>query len=231
MSNEKPAPNLSAEIFTELKNRIIHWEYMPDHRLTELALSEEFGVSRSPIREVLQMLEEKGLVKKVPRLGYTVRQPDLREVYELYEYRLALETFIVERLANEGMNEKIWQKLFNQWQTCLKQVRQVGEDTSALDEEFHEQLAIALGNSVIHDQIKEVNERIHFIRLNDITTVGRFETTCHQHLLILDAINKRDVAAARANIKQNIEEGRSNVDRAIKEALSKAFIKSNSTND
>jgi len=224
MIKDDTPSNLSAEIFAELKNRIIHWEYLPNHRFTEIALSEEFGVSRSPIREVLQMLEENGLVKKIPRLGYTVHQPDLSEIIELYDFRLALELFIVENLAEQGMDEEMWEELHDYWYQCLNCLPEIDKNITIRDEAYHEELAKSFGNFIFLEKLKEVNERIHFIRMNDITTPDRLELTCKQHLMILTAIKQRDVELARTTIMQNIQDGRLNVDQAIKEALSKKFF-------
>jgi len=85
----QPSPNLSTEIFTVLKDRIIRWQYASGHRFTEEGLCEEFGVSRSPVREALRMLVENDLVEKAPYKSYSVKQPDLQEIQELYDVRLA----------------------------------------------------------------------------------------------------------------------------------------------
>src|SRR5829696_383208 len=95
----QPSPNLSTEIFTVLKDRIIRWHYASGHRFTEEGLCEEFGVSRSPVREALRMLVENNLVEKMPYKGYRVKQLDMKEIHELYEVRMALETFVIERLT------------------------------------------------------------------------------------------------------------------------------------
>jgi DNA-binding GntR family transcriptional regulator len=149
----------------------------------------------------------------------------MEESYELYELRLALELYIVEQLAEKGMDGPNWQELYNRWHSYLTESLQIGENTSIQDEDFHESLAKALGNTAIYQKVKEVNERLHFIRMNDITTTERWRLTCEQHLKILEMINKRDCEGARKSMKINIEEGRSNADRAIKEALSNAYLK------
>ncbi|MBI3355630.1 MAG: GntR family transcriptional regulator, partial [Nitrospirae bacterium] len=77
--------NLSASIVATLKERIIHWQYPPEHRLTEAELCQKFGVSRSPVREALRILATDGFVKKMPNRGYVVKQHNLREIEELYE--------------------------------------------------------------------------------------------------------------------------------------------------
>jgi DNA-binding GntR family transcriptional regulator len=67
----------ATELYDTLKGRILRWEYPPGHRFTEETLCKEFGVSRSPVRETLRMLEEQGLVDKVPYRGCTVKQLNL----------------------------------------------------------------------------------------------------------------------------------------------------------
>src|SRR5204862_1866743 len=89
-----------AEIFAALKHRIIRWEYPPGYRFTEEEICKEFGVSRSPVRETLRMLEEHGLVEKVPYRGCTVKQPDVQAINELYDVRAILETQVGELMAN-----------------------------------------------------------------------------------------------------------------------------------
>ncbi len=98
----------AAEIFSVLKTRIVQWEYPPGHRFTEEELCKEFGVSRSPVRETLRMLEENNLVDKIPYRGCTVKQPDLNEINELYDVRVILESAVAEHLATHGMPQADW---------------------------------------------------------------------------------------------------------------------------
>jgi DNA-binding GntR family transcriptional regulator len=107
MKNQS-SPNISSEVFSTLKERIIRWDYAPGHRFTEEALCDEFGMSRSPIREALRMLVENGLVDKEPHRGYSVKQPDMKEIFDLYDVRLALETYVVATLAQKGMPAEVW---------------------------------------------------------------------------------------------------------------------------
>ncbi len=223
MKSRKASP-LSAEIFTVLKERIICWEYPPGHRFIEEELCEEFGVSRSPIRETLQMLVENGLVTKEPYRGYTVRQPDMEEIHQLYDVRLALETYVVEWLATHGMPAERWTELYRVWQRALQDTPQVLADFAEKDEAFHEALAECTGNRVLLSFLRSANERLHFIRMTDITNVDRLRATCEQHLRILECIQKGDVQGAREAMKLNIEGGRQKVAQAFMEALSRAFL-------
>lgn len=216
--------NLSAEIFTALKERIIHWQYPSGHRFTEEALCEEFGVSRSPVREALRMLVENNLVDKAPHKGYSVKQLDLQEIHELYDVRMALETFVIERLAQRGFPQDGFDALYRTWQDLRRAPTDESVNFPDKDEEFHETLAAWTGNRTLLDQIRSIDERLHFIRMADITSPERLEATCGQHLRILDCIREKNIECAREALQVNIEDGRKNVEHAIKEALARAYM-------
>jgi len=223
MTRQSPS-NLSSEIFSALKDRIIRWQYPSGYRFTEEALCEEFGVSRSPIREALRMLVENNLVDKAPHKGYSVKQLDLQEIHELYDVRLALETFVIERLAQRGYPEQEWKTLYQTWKNLRKAAMTDSVNFPDKDEEFHETLAIWTGNQTLLQQIQAIDERLHFIRMADITSAERLETTCEQHLKILDCIKEKNIDCAREALQRNIEDGRKNVEHAIKEALARAYL-------
>lgn len=219
--------NMSFEIFQTIRSRIIGWEYPPGYHLTEDALSQEFHVSRIPVREALRLLEESHLVEKVPHHGCTVRQLTQREINELYDVRLALEGFVVEQLAKNGMDDTIWQQLKDHWQTLYHTDPGVEFDAHLLareDEMFHETLALATENETLVMTLKGINERLAFVRFTDITSLNRLLETCQQHLPILDFIQQGEAEKAREAMWLNIEYGRANVETALKDVLSKAYF-------
>jgi DNA-binding GntR family transcriptional regulator len=221
---EQHSPNLSTDVFSVLKERIIRWEYAPGHRFTEEGLCEEFGVSRSPVREALRMLVENRLVEKAPHKGYSVKQLDMQEIHELYDVRIALETYVIEHLAQNDYPEKDWKELYRTWQNLRKVAITDPADFAKLDEEFHEKLAVWTGNRTLLQQIRSIDERLYFIRVTDITTTARLRDTCEQHLRIIDCIREKNIECAREALQLNIEDGRKNVEHAIKEALARAYL-------
>jgi DNA-binding GntR family transcriptional regulator len=227
MNHQPDAPH-STEIFAVLKERIVAWDYPPDYRLTEEELCHEFGVSRSPIREVLRMLEKDGLVEKVPYRGCRVRQPDLERINEFYDVRQVLEVFAVTQLAQKGMPSSVWDDLHATWHALLSVHTDAAFaelDAARLDEQFHEALAAATGNQTLHTFIQMANARLHFVRVADITSLERLHQTCHEHLAILQHIANRDPQAASAAMTHNIEAGRKTVRPALKEALMRGYLK------
>ena len=216
--------NLSASIVATLKERIIHWQYPPEHRLTEAELCQKFGVSRSPVREALRTLATDGFLKKMPNRGYAVKQYNLREIEELYEVRLALELFVVECLAKRGTPKKDDIEALKQTWTCLLNgSSKKDEELARLDTLFHETLAHAAGNKSLLRQLRAINERLLLFRMIDFGKAHRAERTCHQHLEILKRIAAKDISGARKAMQRNIDEGRNNVHTAIKDALARAY--------
>ncbi len=216
-------------IYEVLKNRILSWESLPGQRITEQALCEEFKVSRVPVREALRMLIDTGLVDKVPNVGCRVRKLSVEDINQLYELRTALELYAVEVLA--GMPDAMARiaDLKAEW-TAHSTRTEAGKPDPAFwrnaDERFHETLVDSLANPVLSKALRDVNERIRFLRAKDITTLERLKNTCSAHMDILAAIEQGSPRKARKLLHQNILMGRSNVQESFKEALMKAYTAS-----
>jgi len=209
----------SVTIYNTLADRIITWTYSPGHRFTEEELCTEFGVSRSPVREALNSLVSARLIEKEAHKGYSVRQIDIREVNELYDVRLVLEMEVVSLLCNRGIDPALLKKLRTRWQAIVDRLPEVVGVSAFEDELFHEILAQEAGNEVLEQFLSEISKKIHFVRLSDITDPQRLERTSHDHLKLLDALEKQDYKAAQQIMRLNILWGKEKVDSAIKEAL------------
>ena len=221
---QKSTENLSADIFRTLKERIVCWKYAPGHRIIETELCEEFGVSRTPIREALGMLVENGLVDKQSYKGYSVKQPNLEEMAEIYDVRLPLELYVVEWLTKNGMRSDVWENLCTIWQEMSNTLLEDITDVTTKDEEFHETLALCTDNQMLIQYLKNLAERLHWIRMTDITSSARFQLTCEQHIEILECIKAGNVECARKAVQMNIEGGRNNIEQAVKEALVASYL-------
>lgn len=212
-------------ILKSLRRRILDWHYPPGCHLGEQALCEEFSSSRIPVREALRALAEQGLVDKVPNQGCYVKQPDVDGIHQLYDLRLALELFVVERLAQTGPTPEHAARVRAYWEPLLHIRADEPADGDALvraDEEFHLGLALAVGNPYIVDALKDINERLRFVRLVVITTPHRVQGTAGEHLAVLDALVKKNVEAARRALRQNIDHARNKVEIALIRALTKS---------
>ena len=243
MSSDNPPPapesaaelgepiRLSGQLVDQLRERIVRWEYPPGHRITEEDLCQEFGVSRSPVREALKVLVANGFVEQLPRRGYAVRQLKIREIEELYEVRLALEQLVVERLAERDDPGAGLDALRENWSRLTDGQAPSSTDLARLDEAFHEGLARILGNITLVNQLQMINERLLIFRTIDFESPQRVEETCRQHLAVLDRIAAGDPEGARAAIRRNIDDGCIIVESALANALARSYLGRSGHND
>lgn len=168
-------------IHRRLKEMILNFELYPGTRLTEIELSERFGVSRTPIREAVQRLAMEGLMTVRPKQGCFVRALDIEEINQYYQVRIALEGLVL-RLVMEQMPRQALLDLATAWEPSLAQSAVIDVEAMALrDESFHLTLARGCGNQVLAEKLREVNEHIHIIRRLDFTDRERIEATYREH--------------------------------------------------
>lgn len=216
---------LAPQIARTLRERILGWYYPPGRHLGEQTLCDEFAASRIPVREALRALAEQGLVDQVPNQGCYVRQPDLEGVHHLYDHRLALELFVVERLAAIGLTPEFVARTRAVWEPWLgirADAPVDGPELVRADEAFHLGFARELGNLSIIEALEDINERLRFVRLVVITTPHRVQATAGEHLAVLDALVARNAEAARKAMRQNIGAARNKVEIALAQALTNA---------
>lgn len=221
-----PAPSrLAPQILRTLRERILNWHYPPGRHLGEQVLCEEFSASRIPVREALRALAEQGLVDQVPNQGCYVKQPDVDGIHALYDFRLALELFTIERAATTGISADLVARTRAKWQPLLGIRADAPVDGTELvraDEAFHLGFAREMGNPYIIESLEDINERLRFVRLVVITTPHRVQATAGEHLAVLEAVVKKNPEAARKALRLNINAARNKVEIALAQALTNA---------
>lgn len=216
---------LASQILRTLRERILNWHYPPGRHLGEQVLCDEFSASRIPVREALRALAEQGLVDQVPNQGCYVKQPDVEGIHQLYDFRLALELFVVERLALVGLTPEFVQRTRANWEPLLSIRADAPVDGAELvraDEAFHLGFARELRNTYIEEALEDINERLRFVRQVVITTPHRVQATAGEHLAVLDALVLRNAEAARKALRLNINAARNKVEIALAQALTKS---------
>jgi len=90
---------LREQAYKHIHGKLLAGEMPAGHVLSELSLAREIGISRTPVREAIQRLEQEGILEQVPRYGTIVRRPERRDLEELYQLREALEPYAVAQVA------------------------------------------------------------------------------------------------------------------------------------
>jgi DNA-binding GntR family transcriptional regulator len=145
MNDDLAAPGSSQgnTVYRQLLDEVREGRLNPGDRLRETDLAERLGVSRTPVREAIRLLETDGIVTHVPRLGATIRTLDYAEVMELYEMRAVLEGTAA-RLAARAASEIEIDELFD----MNRELERLGNDPEAfvLNRQFHAALLDAAKN-------------------------------------------------------------------------------------
>lgn len=106
-------PPYYEQFYHSIKKMIFEGKFKPGERINETQLAREFGVSKSPVREAIRVLEKEGLVLVDEKSKVVVYEPTMRDVEEIYFCRMALESFAV-RLATEVASDEQMEQLFNE---------------------------------------------------------------------------------------------------------------------
>lgn len=188
---------LRDEVFNTLREKILKGVYKPGERLMEIHLADQLGVSRTPIREAIRMLELEGLVKMVPRKGAQVAKISKEDLQDVLEVRKALDTLSV-KLACERITEdeiKLLNNAEREFEKALasKDVREIAE----ADVAFHDVIHAATKNGRLKSMISNLAERIYRYRFEYIKQQSDGgKTLMLEHREIMRCIESRDVESA-----------------------------------
>lgn len=204
--------NLSARAYNQIKNLILCNEIMPGQKLHHQQLGERLGVSRTPVREALTRLVQEGYVSFLPNRGFTCKEIRMQEAEELYELREALEAFAVEK-ATATVTDAALRHLREKMNAYGRDVQnRFTRERLVYDQDVHLEIASLTGNEILKNTLSHVFERIVLKRRTDgLYDPARGVAAHQEHLRLLDAMERRDTAAAVAILRGHIQAGKQNV--------------------
>jgi GntR family transcriptional regulator, rspAB operon transcriptional repressor len=199
-----PRVTAAAGIYGALREAIVAMELTPGTALQEKALTLRFGVSRTPVREALLRLAEDGLVDIFPQSGTFVSRVPVAAIPEAVVIRQALEDVTVRRLAAAATPVEVARR-----EAILARQVRLAEEGDArgfheADEGFHEAIAAIVGLPGVWGLLKEVKVQIDRARRLTLPVSGRMSHVIGEHRVILDAIARHDVKAARAAMRSHL---------------------------
>src|ERR671925_1149502 len=211
-SRARGSENLSARVYSQIKDLILCNEVLPGQKLHHQELSERLGVSRTPVREALTRLVQEGYVSFLPNRGFTCKEIRMQEAEELYELREALEAFAVEK-AIENLTDPALDRLRAKMNSYGRDVQnRFTRERLVYDQDVHLEIARLAGNETLTGMLAHVLERIVIKRRTDGLYDAARGTAAHQeHLQLLEAIERRDPQTAVATIRRNIYAGKQHV--------------------
>ena len=189
----RPTGAVVERAYREIRHRIIHGVYYPGQRLSENALSNQYGLSRTPVRQVLQRLANEGLVLVKPKSGTYVEKETTRNFVDLLQVRSYLEGLAF-RLAVERAENRDIDELAEIKAAMDRELRNPDLDKhrfSQLHIRFHEQIVAMSRNEVLVESYRRLNLRAsHMYReMNDAEGAAH---TQREHAEILRLLRARD---------------------------------------
>ena len=194
-------------VYKELEQAILDGEIATGTALGEVKLSQELGVSRTPVREALMQLEMEGLVKTVPNKGAVVVGISTSDVDDIYTIRTRIEGLVARRAA-EKMSQQQLDALreiveLQEFYVSKKDYMQVWH----LDKRYHETLYEGCGSRPLKQMLTLFHNYIQKAREATVRS-GRAENSTHEHREILDAIIARDPDEAERKMSIHVTNAR-----------------------
>jgi DNA-binding GntR family transcriptional regulator len=205
--------NLSDSAEAAIRLMIFGGDLAAGERINEVHLAERLGVSRTPLREALNRLTAEGAVEARPRLGYFVRPLTLEDFVQVYDIRPILDPAAL-RLAGLRSAEQI--ERLDKLNRKLSKTRDP-MFAIALDDEWHFTLLEGCPNRVLIELIRSFiarTRRYELALMRDVSGVAR---ASNDHEAILEALRARDLDAACAALKDNMQSGKAPIVAWLKE--------------
>lgn len=193
-------PNFKTRIYATLKDAIASMDIYATTEntwLDERQLAERLGVSRTPIREALAMLEQQGFVKSIPRRGIVVLRKTKHEVIEMIQVWAALEGMAARLISLNASRKDIDQlrRIFVKFHADHKPADYLSEYSEA-NIQFHQTLIRMSGSKVLQEMTENILLHVRGIRKMTIGRDERATQSIKDHLAIIDALEKRDTELA-----------------------------------
>ena len=200
---------LYEEVAELLRQRIFQRELEPGSWIDELKIAEEYGISRTPLREALKVLAAEGLVTmKVRRGAYVteVSQQDLADVYHLLSLLESDAAGVVARQASAAEMAEL-QDLHAQLETAATSGTQSADHFFAVNERFHMRILEIANNRWRNQMVADLRKVMKLNRHNSLLKTGRIEESLQEHRAIMQALTSRNAIEAQERMHQHFTNG------------------------
>ncbi|NJC63053.1 GntR family transcriptional regulator [Planosporangium flavigriseum] len=189
-----------------LRRLIVSGELSSHSALSESALAQSFGVSRTPIREALKRLQTEGLVEIRPRVGTFIREPSNREVVELFDVKEMLEGLAARLLAVRGRVLERDQLEENVARSREAVAASEHAKYAELVHEFHNLIIQGSDNIKLAEHYRALMNQLayHRIVVRTVSNAGRLSSSLEEHERVLARIMDKDRFGAEAAMRDHV---------------------------
>ena len=195
--------SLADQVFERLEGEILGGKYQPGELLTELRLTEDLGVSRTPVREALRRLEQEHIVELSTR-GIIVLGVTEKDIEDIFAVRLQIEGMAAARAA-EKRDEACMQEMREAIELQEYYVgRHDADHIKYMDNRFHELLYRMSRSGVLYDTLLPLHKKAQKFRKASVQNESRAEQSAREHREIYEAVAAHDPAAAEQAMQEHV---------------------------
>jgi len=204
---EKPKDKktLRVKAYQEIKDRITYLDLKPGEKIFEKEIAESLGISRTPVREALLLLENEQLVECLPRLGYVVKRLTNPEITEYFSLRRTLEVFAVPLIIERITDEEIEALRANLREAEASVTEGDMRRIIRCETEFHQILYGSTKSKIFSRTISNLVDNFQLIRAIAMMAAGGRRESVSDHKCILEAIERRDGDELLRLMKEHID--------------------------
>ncbi|MCM1048916.1 MAG: GntR family transcriptional regulator [Clostridiales bacterium] len=196
--------SLSGRVFRKIREDILSGKYKEHEELKEVAIGEELGVSRTPVREAFRQLELEGLIQIIPNKGAYVTGITAKDVKDIYMIRSLLEglcaRLATEKITKEQMEEMEENIYLAEFHADKGHMDQMAE----LDNRFHDILYEACDSKLLEQLLKDFHQYVLRVRQKTLSANIRGRESNNEHRHIMEAIKAKDAAKAEELANKHI---------------------------
>ena len=196
---------LYEEVAELLRQRIFNRELAPGGWIDELKLAEEYGISRTPLREALKVLATEGLVTMKVRRGAYVTEVSERDLSDVYHLLAVLESDAAGVVATQASTEQLGD--LQALHSKLEAATGDREQFFAINERFHMRLLEIANNRWRDQMVADLRKVMKLNRHNSLLKSGRIDESLAEHRAIMQALLARDAAATAQRMREHFKNG------------------------
>ena len=216
-ANLQPRRSLAAEAADSLREFILLGKLEPGAPVRERDLAEAFGISRTPLKEALRLLEAEGLIEYGPTRRPSVADPSLKQINEWLRVQGALEALAGELFCETATDQDIAR--IEALNARHIEVRSTGTPLEAFrcDMDFHTAIVAASGNQALIETHKTYNARLWRVRFLSSKRKRSIAKTDEQHARIVAALKVRDAAQSAEALRTHLRTTEVNIAAVLTE--------------
>lgn len=206
---------LGQHVFEQLKQAIIQGDVAPGDRLVESRIAEAMDISRTPVREAIHKLEREGLLRKLPRGGFSVVSLTRQDIEETFGIRCVLERYAARLAAINHKEEELdpLEERIREFQKCLDAGRM--DDLPRINTAFHNHLYDLCKSPKLIKMISDLRDQIYRFRRIILNVEAMAKVSNQDHRKMLKAIRERDTEKVESLVQEHIMRGKEIVQREL----------------